>query len=439
MRKWIIIVVIILVVVGGGFVFIQSRGGLAALTSNAKSDAAATPLPAIQNSPSVIVNAIVVPNRYATLSLSASGTVADVLVKEGDRVNAGQLIAQLDNQRQVIAIAQAEANVRSARAHLGELKAGSRPEEIAQTQAAVDTANANLLNLKEGSRPGDIAAAQANLAAAEANLKQILAGADQADIINALVDLSNAEASLRQAQSAYDQVKSHSDIGALPQSAELRRATNNYEAAKARYDTVVAGAKQNAIASAHAQVEQARAALEKVMAPATESEIAAAEAQVRQAEADLALRKAGARAETIAAAEADLTQAQTALMQRQLELADTELHAPFTGTVASLNLETGEQVVAGSPVAQLADLTDWRIETDDLTEINVVYVHVGDRVQISIDALPDLQMEGTVERVKPLGEKKQGDITYTATIKPDTVDPRFRWQMSASVTIKTQE
>ncbi len=187
MRKWIIIVVIMLVVVGGGFVFIQSRGGLAALTSNAKSDAAATPLPAIQNSPSVIVNAIVVPNRYATLSLSASGTVADVLVKEGDRVNAGQLIAQLDNQRQVIAIAQAEANVRSARAHLGELKAGSRPEEIAQTQAAVDTANANLLNLKEGSRPGDIAAAQANLAAAEANLKQILAGADQADIINALV------------------------------------------------------------------------------------------------------------------------------------------------------------------------------------------------------------------------------------------------------------
>ncbi len=156
-------------------------------------------------------------------------------------------------------------------------------------------------------------------------------------------------------------------------------ATNNYEAAKARYDTVVAGAKQNAIASARAQVEQARAALEKVMAPATESEIAAAEAQVRQAEADLALRKAGARAETIAAAEADLTQAQTALMQRQLELADTELHAPFTGTVASLNLETGEQVVAGSPVAQLADLTDWRIETDDLTEINVVYVHVGDR------------------------------------------------------------
>ena len=87
----------------------------------------------------------------------------------------------------------------------------------------------------------------------------------------------------------------------------------------------------------------------------------------------------------------------------------------------------------------MADLSDWRIETDDLTEINVVYVQEGDRVAISIDALPDLELEGTVTRIKPLGENKQGDITYTATITPDSIDERLRWNMTASVIIDTAD
>jgi len=123
------------------------------------------------------------------------------------------------------------------------------------------------------------------------------------------------------------------------------------------------------------------------------------------------------------------------LMQRQLDLANTELKAPFAGTIASLNLETGEEVTAAAPVVQLADQSGWRIETDDLTENNVVYVNVSDTVDISIDALPDLKLTGTVERVKPLGENKQGDITYTATIIPNGSDKRLRWNMTASVTI----
>ena len=168
------------------------------------------------------------------------------------------------------------------------------------------------------------------------------------------------------------------------------------------------------------------------------SQIAAAEAEVRRAEADLALRQAGARPETILAAEADLTDAQTNLMQRHVDLHDAELRAPFAGTIASLDLEVGEQVSMGVPVVRLADQSEWLIETDDLTEINVVFVQEGDRAAIAIDALPDAELEGTVVRIKPLGENKQGDITYTATIKPDTVDDRLRWNMTASVTIQSE-
>lgn len=437
MRRWIFIAIVVLAIIAiGGYFYVQSKGGWEAVTSGA-AEATPTPLPAIQSNPEVIVDAVVVPARFATLSLPASGIVAELLVSEGDRVEQGQVIAQLENERQVIAIAQAEARVRSAQARIEELRAGARPEEIQGAQAAVDIAKANLDNLQEEARPEEITAARAALEAAQAAYERVLAGADDAQLISAEVELANAEAALRQAQSAYDQVRWRSDISALPQAAELERATNNYQAAQARYDDVVSGAEESDIAAARAEVQRAQANLDKLLTPGTASQIAAAEAQVRQAEAQLALLQAGARPETLEAAMADLTEAQTALMQQQVALQDTQLTAPFAGTIASLDLEAGEQVAAGAPVAQLADLDEWHIETDDLTEINVVYVAEGDRVRINIDALPDLELEGTVLRIKPLGENKQGDITYTATIVPDENDKRLRWNMTASVTIQT--
>lgn len=436
MRRWMIILIVVLVVAGGAGYFYFSQGNLQA---PGLAGPTPTPLPAVESAPQIIVDAVIVPARFANLSMAASGIVDEVLVAEGDFIEAGQVIARLENERQVIAIAQAEAQVRSAQARIDELQAGSRPEEIASAQAAVDIANANLARLQEGSRPEDIAAAQAALAAAQAAYQEVLDGADDGQLIQAEADLANAEAALRQAQAAYDEVKWRNDVAALPQAAELERATNNYEAARARYDLLVEGANESEIASARAQVEQAQATLDKAMAPATESEIAAAEAEVRRAEAQVALLEAGTRPETIAAAQADLTAAQTNLMQRQLELSDTQLTAPFSGTIASLNLEVGEQVAATAPVVQLADLSAWRVETDDLTEINVVYVQVGDNVMISVDALPDLALTGTVERIKPLGENKQGDITYTATIIPDGSDDRLRWNMTASVIIDTED
>ena len=435
MRRWIIILIIVLVVAGGAGYYYISQGDM---QPPSVAGSTPTPLPAIETSPQVIVDAVVVPARTANLSLAASGIVAEVLVAEGDFVEAGQVIARLENERQVIAIAQSEAQVRSVQARIAELQAGSRREEIAASQAAVDIASANLNKLLEGSRQEDIAAAEAGLAAAQAAYQQVLDGAEDEQLIQAEADLANAEATLRQAQSAFDDVKWRNDVAALPQSSELERATNNYEAARARYDLLIAGANESELATARAQVEQAQATLDKALAPATDSDIAAVEAEVRRAEAQLALLQAGTRPETIDAAQADLTAAQTSLMQRQLELADTELTAPFAGTIASLDLEVGEQVGATVPVVRLADLTTWHIETDDLTEINVVYVQEGDNVAISIDALPDLELTGTVERIKPLGENKQGDITYTATIIPNGSDDRLRWNMTASVIIATE-
>jgi HlyD family secretion protein len=97
----------------------------------------------------------------------------------------------------------------------------------------------------------------------------------------------------------------------------------------------------------------------------------------------------------------------------------------------------GEQVGPGAPLVRLADLTFWQIETDDLTELNVVRIGEGSPVKIEFDALPDVELTGQVVQIKPIGVNKQGDITYTAVIVPDQSDPRLRWNMTAVVTIDT--
>ena len=81
--------------------------------------------------------------------------------------------------------------------------------------------------------------------------------------------------------------------------------------------------------------------------------------------------------------------------------------------------------------SQLADLATLQVETDDLTELNVVRVQEGAPATVTFDALPGLTLTGKVVRIKPLGENKQGDMTYTVVIQPDQLDDRLRWNMTA--------
>lgn len=78
----------------------------------------------------------------AQLSFKVPGRVAKRPVFEGDRVQAGQLIAQLDDQEQLQQLALRRAEVAAAEAMLAELEAGSRPQEIASAEAALRSAEA---------------------------------------------------------------------------------------------------------------------------------------------------------------------------------------------------------------------------------------------------------------------------------------------------------
>jgi HlyD family secretion protein len=408
----------------------------AALALNREAEDAVEETPAeVETNYAVVAEGVVAPVEYATLSMAASGIVAEILIEEGATVDAGQPILRLQSAHQQAAVAEAEAALVNAEARFDALDAGPRAQEIASAQASLDAAQARLARLEEGARPEEVTAAAASLKAAQATLQRLYDGPDEHTRIAAEADLNNAEAALRQAQAAYDQVSGRSDITMLPQSLQLQQATNAYEAARARYDALFAEPDADRVASARAQVKQAEANLERLLMPATENEIAEAEAMVRQVRAQLDLLLDGPRAEELAAAAAAVDQAKAALERAQASLADTELRAPFAGTVAVLYVKGGEQVVAGMPVAQLADLTTWQVETDDLTELDVIHVQEGDQVTLTFDAIDDLTLTGTVERIKPLGEEKLGDITYTVIVRPDEQDPRLRWKMTAVVTI----
>ena len=407
MRRWIIAFLVIAVLAAVGFFVFQRQGGDLSFIPG-QEEPTPTPLPVVQANQDIIVDAVVVPEQYAALSFATGGTVSEVLVEEGGQVAEDELIAQLDNERQIISIAQAESALESAQARYAELEAGARTEEIDGAQAAVDNAQANLDRLLEGSRPEDIAAAEAAVAAARAGLQQVLEGADEEQIISARASLKNAEAERDRAQRAFNDVKWANNAGALPQAAQLQTATNNFEAAQAQLNQLQSGARASQINAAQAQIDQAQAQLDRALAPPTDAEIDAAEASVRQAQAQLDQLLAGVRDETLMAAAADVKSAATALMQQQSALSDTEFRAPFAGTVASMDLRLGEQIGASVPVVQFANDSVWLIETDDLTEIDVVNVAVGDEAIITVDALPDLELTGHRDQCQALWRKQAG-------------------------------
>jgi multidrug resistance efflux pump len=336
----------------------------------------------------IVSEAKVVPVTTAALGFPTGGRINEVLVKEGDRVEANQVLMRLDSRQQAAAVAQAEAALKGAQARFDELKAGARPQEIA--------------------------VAEAGLAGAQAAMQKLQQGADQQQLIAARADLANAEAALKQAQAAYDRAGGASNPFAsmLPTSLALEQTINSSNAARARL-----AALQD---DPHAV------------------DLAMAKADIQRAQAQLDLIKAGTRPETLAAAESDVASAKAALDQARIALAKTELRSPFAGLIASLDAKVGEQVGAGVPMLRVGDCSSWQIETTDLTELNIARVREGDAATITFDALPELKLSGTIDRIRMFGENKQGDIVYTVVVKPGQHDERLRWNMTAKVTVASK-
>jgi len=371
-------------------------------------------LPPIRVWSGVTVEGRVVPRRHATLSFGIAGSVAEVFVEEGDSVEANALLARLDNAQLREAVAEADAAVAAARAQLARLEHGATEEEIAVAEAAVEVARAT------------VHTAQGALAAAQANLARLRSGATEEELAIAERQVELARNALWSAQAQRDTICGQVEHGA-PQSlcdsaqGTVQRAEEEVRIAELRLQQVLRGPTVHELEAAEAQVRQAQ------------GQLASARAGVAQAEATLAQVRRGATEHDLAAARAQVEQAEAAARRARAALARAELRAPFDGTVVDVNLRLGEETGPGMLAVQIADLTEWEVETVDLTELQVVEVAVGQSVYVIPDAMPERRLQGTVRSVSAVPGRYGADVVYQVRVTLNEGDERLRWGMTVQV------
>jgi HlyD family secretion protein len=385
------------------------------------------------------------------LSFEAPGRVSMLTVQEGERIEKGQLLAQLDQADLELQVRSAEAALASAQAQLDALQEGPRPEEIsaaegqvAAAQAALDQAVAQHDQLLGGATEAEIAAAEAAVRSAKANFNRVKAGPTAEELAQAQAALDRAKASLQQAQASFDRVAGRDDVGMLPESLALQNATIEMRRAQANYDALLSHPTPAELAAAQAQVSQAEAHLAQLEAGVepqlrvAEAAVHAAQAQRDIAQAQLDLLRAGARSSETAAAEAQVEQAQVAVDSARLASKRANLEAPLEGTVASIAIEIGESVSPQMPAMTLVSDSQFSIEAD-VDEADIGWIEIGQEVKITFDAFPEQELVGRVLAIAPLASVDLGIVSYRVTIESQEASLPLRAGMTANTEIVKEE
>lgn len=169
-----------------------------------------------------------------------------------------------------------------------------------------------------------------------------------------------------------------------------------------------------------------------------EAKVKEAEAEVTAAEAnERFLRRSGSDQEHIDAANADIERAQASLQAAQATLAQATLTAPFDGVIAAVEISPAETVVPGQQVIMLGNLSNFRVETTDLSERDAPLVKVGQKATVSVSALNE-QFPGKVVDVSRISSTVGGDVVYKVTIEFDTQPTGLLWGMTTDVDIETK-
>lgn len=366
--------------------------GCSALPVGNEAPAEPTPVPVVAPSDIITTEGRVVPADEVWLSFEQPGMVAEVLVTEGDTVAAGDVLARLgDTENLAAAVSAAEL-------------------ELLSAQQALDTLN----------EQADLAAARARTALLQAErdlleAQQTLSDLDtqeyRDDLDAAWETVQDEQDNLDDAQDAFDEVQELSEDNTRRQQAEddLEEAQRAYDDALREYERL-----QNDLEQARAAVDLAQASLE----------------DARQENEN---RQNGPDPDELALAEQRIATAQSQLTAAESQLAKIELSAPIDGTIVEINLVEDQPVSAFMRSIQIADFSTWYVETTDLNEIDVVRIDTGQSVLVIPDALPDLELEGVIERVIDGYQERAGDIVYTVRIRLEDSDPDLRWGMTTAV------
>ena len=341
-----------------------------------------------------------IPASEIALGFRSSGTLSELLVEVGDRVEAGDVLARLDDTDAQDQLAQAQINLRQAELNLTELTEEVDAADLASAQASLSSAKADLTRLTEPPGEQDLLAAQENLKSAQEALAELKAEPDEDLVEIAQADLTLAEMNLRNAQTAYDRVAHRENVGTTQQAVDLWQATTNYEKAQAEYNETLEGATADEISDARSKVAQAQAQLDALLEEPDADEVDAAEAKIVQAQAQLDNLLGGASAKDLETAQLNVTQAELNLQSALRQVEETELVTPVSGTVTEVGAKAGESV-GTSAFITLADLDQPQVQFW-VEESDLMSVTPGNAVSIVFEALPDYTYPGTILSVDPV-------------------------------------
>ncbi len=313
------------------------------------------------------------------LSARTSGRVIAVNFREGQVVRAGQVVVQQDatdlqaNVRQAQAnIAQAEANVSSNQAKVSQaqtnytLQVQTAKQAVAQARAQVASAKQNYLKVKGGSRP-----------------QLILQGKSQ--VLLAKANLDNAQTILTRNKSLFAQgAIAKADLDTAQTSYDVQVQT--YKNAQASLSLTQAGAQTEDIAAALAQLQQQQANLQNAI-------VNQQQAQVRQQDI-LAAQDA------VRQAKAAVQQQQATLAFNEQQVANAFIRSPIDGLVAARETEPGQVASAGTNLVRIVNVKTVYYEPT-VSETDFARTAVGNSVQVQVDALPSRTFAGKVLAVYP--------------------------------------
>lgn len=343
----------------------------------------------------------VVPIQSVNLSPKTAGRLVDLLVEQGDRVQAGQIIARMDSSDVQAQLAQARAKLAEAQAQLDKALAGSRPEEISQSRARLAQAEAELAQARNGTRPEEIQQAKAQVAAAQSR-----------------VNLTSSRVGRN--RNLYQQ-------GAIAQD---------------KLDEVIADD-----TSAKASLLEAQRRLVQLQSGSRAEEIAQRQAAAAEARASLQQAQRGSRPEDIAQARATVAAARGELKAVEIQFEDTIIRAPFAGLITQKNATEGAFVTPTTSVSSgasnsssLANSTSIVVLAKGLEivaevpEVDIGRIQPGQQVEIVADSFPDQVFKGHVRLISPEAIVEENVTSFQVRVALDSGTDKLLSGMNVDLT-----
>ncbi len=375
----------------------------------------------------------------ATIEIYAniSGKLVALKVNEGDRVNKGSLLAEIDSRELRIALKQAQAGLKIAESQLSTIKATAQINVETQVKAAyasLDSARVQVEQAQALARAqvtSQFEQAAASVTAAEANLKKVLAGSRNQEVQQAKAAVSGAKAELKNAQVNFDRMQKLHEKEAISDQ-DLDNARAQLDGAKAQYESLVEqlslieeGTRQEDIIAAEAQLSQVQASLGLARAMVDtqdwKTQIALAHSQLRQAEASLLssqkLLDIHAWEYDIAAAQAQFDQASEQVALARKRLSDATITSPIDGIVVNRDADIGDYAAAagtpgGNPILTIVKM-DVVKAVFTVSETDLSNVAVPTAVSI---ATGQQHLKGKIDFISPIVAPENRTVTVKAEI-----------------------